>query len=967
MITSLTFISMAVRNVIRNRQKTVTSVLGIILAVTLIFGETISLELQSGAILGYEMEEGDSHFQVYGSTLRENGTELMREIHDDLTGIEYSGEYNFRIHSSFPYTSAQPTVYLADYNISNESYTDVIGTYGDLVRGNYPASPDRGSVILLYFLQERFSLVIGQTINLTFASREYIWNDTGQHLVIRAKYFTRSYTIGGFWGGKGYYWNDYRDEPYYPEDHWDHSWLYLHGDDFLEVMEGIMAHPDQENISRSLSLDFSYYMRFDPSLYEGTNIYKARERADEVKKDLEELTDEYQFSGKLSGLEVSSDYEDAFEDTAYYFDDVKYIIIALSIPIILFGLYLGYLGIDLFLTERRREIGMLKARGANRGTLMVLLITESLFVGAVAGAIGIILAGYGSKLIMSFTQASSAVDIPWYDPFFSVNSFISAILLGMLLMFTSSINLFKRITRLDAGELLSKYSTKQEKPYNPGRDVKILVFTAVCLVVIGFLDQLDTLIYNVDNIIFTLALGAFVFIVVPVMVIASPYIIIVIGIRLATRGSNRSFARLAEIAEMLTGELGYLIRRGISTGTRRIVNLTTVLSVLFAFLVLTSTFTYAQQDLEERTIKTEVGADMQVLLDGRLSENDTGFLIENLSALDGILSTLPLFITNMGFQIPGKGYYEPIVINSTRYHDLVYVDDDLISEGERDTIRHLRNGGVIVSDDFVDETNIGKGDTVTLRHDTWKPGGGRKIITFDSQKVLGVMKSLPGVHGDYDYEWEWILFDDSVFQGMMDAKSDDLDENAFALWSSIILLETTSSADEEELIGIIENMDSASIRTVRSASLEIERMRTEPTAESFLLVLRTQLGVLVFISLLASATIVFISSYEKRRERASIMLRGTTRRQLFLLEYGESMVILIYSLIVGLVTGLIAGVVWIFVFNVFEELDTINRSYWPSFSMIPVIMIMIVIFLVAVTISTWKLQKFDLLKFVRWG
>ena len=229
------------------------------------------------------------------------------------------------------------------------------------------------------------------------------------------------------------------------------------------------------------------------------------------------------------------------------------------------------------------------------------------------------------------------------------------------------------------------------------------------------------------------------------------------------------------------------------------------------------------------------------------------------------------------------------------------------------------------------------------------------------------MKSLPGVHGDYDYEWEWILFDDSVFQGMMDAKSDDLDENAFALWSSIILLETTSSADEEELIGIIENMDSASIRTVRSASLEIERMRTEPTAESFLLVLRTQLGVLVFISLLASATIVFISSYEKRRERASIMLRGTTRRQLFLLEYGESMVILIYSLIVGLVTGLIAGVVWIFVFNVFEELDTINRSYWPSFSMLPVIGIMIVIFLVAVTISTWKLQKFDLLKFVRWG
>jgi len=966
---SLTFISMAARNVIRNRQKTVTSVLGIILAVTLIFGETISLELQSSAVLGYEMEEEDSHVEVSGYTLRENGTQYVRWIHDDLKDVDGSGAYNFRIRSRFPYTSAQPAVYLSDYNMSNESHVDFVGVFGDMVQYDTPEAPELGSIFLPHFMQERDSIVTGQMINLTFAVREHIWNESGSYTTIRLIYFTRSFTVAGFVGGEKFYW----DEPYYYFEPY-YSQIFLHGDDFLDIMDEMMNHTGQKNISSALSLDFDYYMKFDPSVYEATNIVKARENADDTAYEMREIVDEYQNSGRFTGMDIDTRYEEAFEDTSYYFDDVKWIILALSIPIIIFGLYLGYLGIELFLSERRREIGMLKARGANRGKLMILLLTESLFVGAVAGGLGILLAGYGAKLIMFTTQASSNVDVPWYDPFFSVNSFIAAILLGMLLMFASSINLFKRITKLDAGELLSKYSTKQEKPYNPVRDMKVLAFTAICIVVIGFIDELDSLITTIDNIIFTLVLGLFVFIVVPVMVIVSPYVIIVLGIRLATRGSNRWYAKLAEFAEMLTGELGYLIRRGIATGSRRIMNLTTVLSVLFAFLVLTSTFTFAQQDLEERTVKTEVGGDMQILLRNHITKNETIYLDENLTKLDGIRSSVPLLSSNLDFQLNFDRYVQTYLVNASQYSRLAYFDGDIFTEGDKSAIRSLRDGGIIVSEDAADDTDTDRGDTVIMGREVWVYEGDgydgfghRRTIRYGTPEVRAIMNALPGVLGSNMHDHDWILMDEDVFMKMVDDTPPVDGDHPFSLRSRIVLLETTHSADEEMLINVIGDMEMVSIDTVRSSSHEIERLRTEPTAESFLLVLRTQLGVLVFISLLASATIVFISSHETRRERASIMLRGTTRRQLFLLEYGEAMVILVYSLIVGLTTGIIAGVVWIFVFNVFEELDTINRSYWPSFSMIPVILIMIVIFLIAVTISTWKLQKFDLLKFVRWG
>jgi len=944
----------------------VTSVLGVILAVTLIFGETISLELQSGAVIRHEMEKEDSHFTLSGSTYNATAITDFGDIAEMIDSVEGIGKYSLRLNSNMIFLDRDLCIFLNDYNSSNETYNRYTGVYGDMPTDDTPSAPQKGSVILSRFLQERYALTTGQTINLTFAAVQWIWNENGSYVAVPETYFTQQFLIHGFRSEKGHH----RESPDYYYDSYYRPTIFLNGDDYLQLLTDIIGWRTGNGLEGWLRMDFWYQSILDPSVYQRTSLTKARKNADDARDDLNEAIMVMQDKGGYYvGLETN--YQYVFSDTEEYFNEIKWLLIALSVPIIIFGIYLGYLGIELFLSERRREIGMLKARGATNRQLISLLVSESLFVGAFAGFVGIILAGYGARIILHFTQASSYIDIPWYEPGFTTGGLISAILLGMLLMFASSFRLFRRVTKLEAGELLSKYSLKQEKVYNASRDTKILLFAIVCLVAIRFFRQLEDLTYRADNVILELTLGIFTYLVLPFMVLSAPYIIIMIGVRLATRGSNRFYARLAEISEVLCGELGYLIRRAISTGNRRIVNVTTVLSVLFAFLVLTSTFTFAQQDFEERIIKAEIGGDMKITFDSWLTVEEAAHFQENLTNISGIRSHVPLFSTSSNILVGDSDYVEIIVVNITQFWKIAHFDPDIFQDGDKGDVKGIRNGGVIISSNIAEKHGVETGDSFSLVKRIWRPYDATKTIVFGEVTAHGIMKTLPGLFGGNEDSVSdnsnWILIDERIIREMVEKKDEDYQEITENMRSRTMIVELESHADTENITTSLLNLENYNIRDVRVTSSEINAMTTEPNTDGFLLLLRTELGVLVFISLLASAIVVFISSFEKRNERAAIMLKGTTKRQLYLLEYGEAMVILIYSLIVGLTTGIAAGVVWIFVFNVFEGLDIISRSYWPSFAILPIIGVMVLIFLLAVTVSVVNYRKFDLIKFMRWG
>src|SRR5207245_3815439 len=86
--------------------------------------------------------------------------------------------------------------------------------------------------------------------------------------------------------------------------------------------------------------------------------------------------------------------------------------LGLSAPVLLLGIYLGAIGIDLSHAERRRELAVLRTRGASRDQTLGLLVLEAVFGGVVAALIGLVAGGCLSRFLPSLACLVTTVSPP---------------------------------------------------------------------------------------------------------------------------------------------------------------------------------------------------------------------------------------------------------------------------------------------------------------------------------------------------------------------------------------------------------------------------------------------------------------------------------------------------------------------------------------------------------------------------
>src|SRR5207245_6741680 len=115
----------------------------------------------------------------------------------------------------------------------------------------------------------------------------------------------------------------------------------------------------------------------------------------------------------LFGGHISSDYiPDALSsfESALIIQRIFYL--GLSAPVLLLGIYLGAIGIDLSHAERRRELAVLKTRGASRDQTLGLLVLEASFGGVIAALIGLVPGGCLSRFLPSLACLVTTVSPP---------------------------------------------------------------------------------------------------------------------------------------------------------------------------------------------------------------------------------------------------------------------------------------------------------------------------------------------------------------------------------------------------------------------------------------------------------------------------------------------------------------------------------------------------------------------------
>src|SRR5438034_8846814 len=91
----------------------------------------------------------------------------------------------------------------------------------------------------------------------------------------------------------------------------------------------------------------------------------------------------------FQGQVITDNVANAINNFATVITIQRVIYLALSTPVLLLGVYLGAIGVDLGHAERRRELAVLKTRGATPRQLVGLLLVEAALGGAIAAIVGL--------------------------------------------------------------------------------------------------------------------------------------------------------------------------------------------------------------------------------------------------------------------------------------------------------------------------------------------------------------------------------------------------------------------------------------------------------------------------------------------------------------------------------------------------------------------------------------------------
>src|SRR5439155_19119589 len=158
----------------------------------------------------------------------------------------------------------------------------------------------------------------------------------------------------------------------------------------------------------------------------------------------------------------------------------------ISMPVVLLGVYLGAVGVDLSHAERRRELAVLKTRGARRGQVIGLLILEAVVGGLIAAVIGLAAGTLLSRFLLGVVNPYATPTR--YESFIlTTDTVLTVAFLAIVLMAAVAYRSAKRTASLPIVETLRYYAPGETKiQYSPKVDAALVTAGLADYVLVGW-------------------------------------------------------------------------------------------------------------------------------------------------------------------------------------------------------------------------------------------------------------------------------------------------------------------------------------------------------------------------------------------------------------------------------------------------------------------------------------------------
>ncbi len=894
---------------LRNRRRSLFAVLGIALAMALVSGSLIAVDssaygLLRSAVNGVTVDfigqqnNDNSSFNLDHITATNDAILRVDKISESVPMATIEG-YNwyFRTENS---GATYSNCYLAFLPSESGAFLDRLGVSGEV--------PAQGTVAITKDMADSLGVGVSDTLvmSITKSTQTQVPgpNSTWQYLYV-TDYLNLSFEISQVWTQDTSKAGQYYPGPYYgpvvTKQATQGPYVTLPGKWNTPVVlnmssfDSVLTPQVRGFITDFAPFGASYYIQIDrDSVIDLSNIGATV-------KSIEFIQHRLSLQTMGLGLTIAdSQLVTELQNMQPQLEAQKLTFIALSLPVVALGTYLSVVGVDLGVTSRRREIGILKSRGASNRHVFFSLVLESLLLGAGAAIIGLFAGVLVSRFILNSALMISSGDASggasWSDFKLAGSSIELTILFGIGLMLLSSWRPFKRASRTEVAEALHHYSkAATSTEYRPRTDIILLSLSVLSIVsiLVGFNWLTNTSWSWITKLIVgaVMLLGTLLF---PIM----PFLLSLSVIRLLTRGPRKLYSKFAWFVKGWTKDLHQLVVKNIVRNPRRASNIAVIISLAIAFGLFISITMESSIGLAKEQVKYDVGADIKVLSYSRIGGVNLSKL-DDLRSVSGVEHAAPF--SSLYLSLYGGSYYglNAMFTNVTEYASAVNPTDFYFVHSGKGVLKDLtENGSVIVSTAFADDQSIVVGDPLYVSFDTGSTWNGtvQQHYSF-TLNVVGMVKGLPGLG------WFDALLD---FESLSWIPQKAWNSSMYSVGALIDVSKGSNTSAVSDSASTIFT-EAGLVPAVTTMEGQLDALKTDIGFASLSDYLYMEYAMSIIIMSVGVGLIIFVAVSDREQELACIMARGSTGSQMRKILMGESFTLMILGLLVGAIVGLLSA------------------------------------------------------------
>jgi putative ABC transport system permease protein len=549
--------------------------------------------------------------------------------------------------------------------------------------------------------------------------------------------------------------------------------------------------------------------------------------------------------------------------------------LVVAIPVFFVAWYVGSTVSHVSFNLRRREIGLLSAKGFSSGQLFRLFLSESLVIGIVGGLIGV-----GLSFVLS----------PYFIPnlgikFGEVPPVLTNELIILVLVFSTGLTLLstfsasRRSAKLSTIDALREHMYVEEtKAYKQKLPLAALFLGSykIGMTLLGIPSLIQYFSGNPltsSNIFLTILLGIWMIIDAGLTPVAP--LLFFWGFTKVFVCGSKGFQKLVSVFSRFLGDIGTLATKNVKRNPVRVASVAFLVALVIGYGFLTVGTLASEEDYIVRQVKADVGADISVSL---AAADNASAVMSNITDLQGVSSTT-LEYSFMGEA--GTIRLSMIAVEPQEWLSTAYYENEWFSrQSPTESFQEMAadNNTIVLARGIADTLALQLNDYIT-------------VTVGDTTSKLRVVGFF-GLASTREYQF-------------LSYVPHNFYNSTAALASAKILVNLEPNADGTSSAAQIRDLDSDDISSVYSVSEQLEQRETNLTLSGSINVQRIGVIFTVVAASVATALVALVSLQERKKEVAIMNIRGLSFKQVATMLLAESLSVVIFATVIGCVVGII--------------------------------------------------------------